>query len=355
MDSLKFLHFDFDAFYASVEERERPELKNVPMVVGGRSHRGIITTANYKAREYGLHSAMPIFQAKKLCPHVIIVPTRRNLYVEVSEEIFDLLDEYSPKIEKKSIDEGVLDLSHIDENPIDYAKRLQNDVFKRTGISISLGLSFTKSFAKMASDWEKPYGLSVLRKSEIPERINPLSIEEVHGIGPRTAEKFYKLGIFTIEDLYTLSREDLDLHFGKSGISIYEKIRGLDLEEVKTTRIRKSLGIERTFKKNIPNKKTLEELADYFAIDLYKELKKRSLIAKTYQIKIKFSDFSVITRSFTLMEATRELSDLRRIYQHLLDEVDFKMGVRLYGFTASGLQSDEYYQLDIFHKKKGFH
>lgn len=351
MDTLKFLHFDFDAFYASVEERERPELKNIPMVVGGRSQRGIITTANYKAREYGLHSAMPIFQAKKLCPHVVILPTRRDLYVEISEEIFDYLDDYSPKIEKKSIDEGVLDLSHIEEDPVSYARKIQQDIYEKTQISISLGLSFTKSFAKMASDWEKPFGLSVLKASEIPERIHPLPITEVHGIGPQTANKFYELGIFTIKDLYSLSEEELKRNFGKSGLSIYKKIRGLDREEVKTTRIRKSLGVERTFKKNIPNKKTLEEMADFFAIDLYKELKNRRLIAKTYQIKIKFQNFSVITRSFTLNEATRELEDLRRIYKHLLEEVDFKMGVRLYGFTAANLQSDEFYQLDLFHKK----
>lgn len=344
-DNLNFLHLDLDAFFASVEELENPKLKNLPMVVGGKSDRGIITTANYIAREFGLHSAMPIFKARTLCPQVVIVRPRHEEYVRMSRMVFEVLDKYSPNIEKMSIDEGCLDISHRREEPLQLAKLIQEDVYRSTGLTLSIGISYNKFLAKLASDWNKPKGVKIITEDMIPDILLDLNIEKISGIGSKTAKKFHDLGMHKVKDLMHLDRKSLTLAFGKRGDIIYDRIRGVDHREVEVDRERKSLGIERTFSKDIRTRSELNEILNTYCENLYDELKRKKLLGKTVSIKVKYSDFVTITRSITLENYDRDLNEIKRNALHLLDGVELKKSVRLLGVTMSNLREDNERQL----------
>ncbi|QQK08251.1 DNA polymerase IV [Miniphocaeibacter halophilus] len=346
-DDLNFLHIDLDAFFASVEELDNPSLKGKPMVVGGRSQRGIITTANYEARKYGLHSAMPIFKAKKLCPHVIIVPTRHDKYEEMSKKVFEVLYRYSNRIEKMSIDEACLDISHINLNPTILAKKIQRDVFKSTGLTVSIGISYNKSLAKMASDWNKPQGVKIITKDMVPGILLNLPIGKIAGIGKKSEEKFHKMGIYKVKDLMQINKEMLEYHFGKLGLVVYDRIRGVDNRQVETTRKRKSIGIERTFSEDIYNKDDIKNKILEFSMDLSKELKSRKIIGKTISIKIKFNDFKVITRSITLENPRNDFEEIYHKACYLLDNIKLEKPIRLLGVAMANLQKDNIIQLSF--------
>ena len=260
------IHVDIDAFYASVEELDDKSIIGKPLVVGGRSNHGVVTTANYIARDYGIHSAMPMYMAKNLCDHLIIKPMRRERYLEKSREVFDILKSYTDKIEKVSIDESYLDLSGLsyDENIV---YDIQRKVFEKTGLSVSVGLSYNKFLAKLASDWNKPKGVMIIRESDMPEILFPLDIRKVHGIGSKSEKKLRNIGINKVEDLYNLSYDFLANMLKKSGEEIYNRIRGIDKREVTPNAVRKSLGTESTF--GAP--KNREELINYFR-DFAKEV-----------------------------------------------------------------------------------
>ncbi|NLY20288.1 MAG: DNA polymerase IV [Tissierellia bacterium] len=344
-DGLNFLHVDLDAFFASVEEIENPSLKGKPMVVGGKSDRGIITTANYEARKYGLHSAMPIFMAKSLCPNVIIVSSRHDKYTEYSHKVFNILKRYSPNIEKMSIDEGCMDISHLKGKPEDIARHIQENVYRNTGLTLSIGISYNKFLAKLASDWNKPKGMMIITEDMIPELLLDLKIEKIAGIGSKTAERFHQLGMHKVSDLMELSRESLVMTFGKRGDIIYDRIRGIDHSVIETDRERKSIGIERTFSKDITSRSELNEKLSEFARDLVEELEIKGKIGKTVSIKIKYNDFKTITRSVTLMEYDRNYEDILSNAVHLLDGVSLSKSVRLLGLTMSNLRDDDQIQL----------
>lgn len=346
-DELNFLHLDLDAFYASVEEIDNPKLKGRPMVVGGRSQRGIITTANYQARKFGLHSAMPIFQAKTLCPNVIIVPVRHERYEEVSRKVFSLLDKYSPKIEQMSIDEGCMDISHLDIEPEILAKLIQDDISIKTGLTLSIGISYNKSLAKLASDWNKPQGVKIIDRSMMPQILMPLPVGKILGVGKKTEAKLKSMGIYKVEDLYSVPKTTLEYHFGKSGGLIYERIRGIDNRQVDTQRERKSLGIERTFSKNIHSKKHLHQIIKDFSKKLHIELVERKLLGRTLQVKIKYSNFHTITRSYTYQEATRELKEIYEKTIYLFKDIPLDRPIRLFGLTMANLQDDDIQQLNF--------
>lgn len=347
-EDLNFLHMDLDAFFASVEELENPKLKGHPMVVGGRSDRGIITTANYEARKYGLHSAMPIFMAKQLCPNVIIVPTRHNLYREKSDEVFKIINNYSDKIEQMSIDEACIDISHIDADPLKLAKHIQKNVYQKTGLTLSIGISYNKSLAKLASDWNKPNGVFVIRKNMVPKILEDLPIERIAGIGQKTKEKLNAFGVYKVYELLELSFSFLKKNFGKQGEVIYNRIRGIDNRVVETTRIRKSLGIERTFSKDIDKASELVKLLKNFAEELSKDLKKRNILGHTITLKIKFNNFETITRSMTLENPTNEFKEIYLKAYYLLRTVDIKRPIRLLGLTSSNLVDDNIIQLSLW-------
>ncbi|MDO5649884.1 MAG: DNA polymerase IV [Gallicola sp.] len=344
-DSLNFLHFDLDAFFASCEELERPELKGRPMVVGGRSHRGIITTANYEARKYGLHSAMPIFQAKSLCPHVIIVPTRHHYYGKKSAEVFEILNGFSSRIEKMSVDEGAMDISEIDRDPEDLAEEIQQKVFRETGLTLSIGISYNKFLAKLASDWNKPQGMMIITKDMMPEILLPLPVGKVAGVGRKTELKLHNMGIYSVADLMEIPLETLTYHFGKQGHVMYDRIRGIDLRKVETSRMRKSLGIERTYEKDLTDREQMKGILKDYCEELEIDLRRHHFVGKTVSLKIKYYDFTSLTRNFTLMEYTRDANEIYQKIEYLFDQLEIKKPVRLMGVTMSQLRDDDIEQL----------
>lgn len=330
------IHVDIDAFYASVEELDNKDLKNHPVVVGGLSDSSIVTTANYEARKYGIHSAMPIFMAKNLCSDLIVVPIRRNRYLEKSKEVFNILSKYSENIEKVSIDECYLDISKNKEDSVDIVKSIMKEVKEKTGLSVSVGLSYNKFLAKVASDWNKPQGMKIISIEDIPNILLDLDITKVHGIGRKSEKRFRNIGINTVEDLYQLSEEFLVDNFGKMGHELYERIRGVDNRKVTPYRERKSIGVERTFK-STRDKEILHNYIERFSRELSKDLKNKNLGFNTLTVKIKDSDFESRTRSKTLEHTIISYEDIYRLSLELFSEVYKNESLRLIGITASNL------------------
>ena len=345
---LNIIHVDMDAFYASVEEHDNPKLKGLPVIVGGLNNHGVVTTANYHARKYGVHSAMPIFMAKKKCPHGCYVPGRMRRYQEVSREVFDILYDYTYLIEKVSIDEAYLDISHIGKDPLELSKEIQKTVLKKTGLTMSVGISYNKFLAKLASDWNKPCGIKVISRDMIPDILVPLNIDKVHGLGPKSCEKLRDIGIYTIGDLLETSKEFLTEILGKSGIEIYDRIRGIDRREVNTIRERKSLGIERTFTEGTKDKEKLTKYIEGFSAELSDELSEKKIHGRTITLKIKDENFKTHTRSKTLITHINSFDDIYEVASSLLNEIDIIFKIRLIGLTASNLISSDLKQLSLF-------
>lgn len=340
------IHVDIDAFYASVEELDDKSIIGKPVVVGGRSNHGVVTTANYIAREYGIHSAMPMYMAKNLCDHLIIKPMRRQRYLEKSREVFEVLKTYTNKIEKVSIDESYLDISGLGYDE-DIVYKLQEDVYKKTGLNVSCGLSYNKFLAKLASDWNKPRGVKIIREEDLPEILFPLDIRKVHGIGNKTEKKLRNIGINTVEDLYSLSYEFLTTMFKKSGEEIYKRIRGIDNREVTPNTVRKSLGTESTFE--VTSKR--EELINYlkeFAREISEDLIVKEISGYTLTLKMKNENFKIKTRSKTYDETIYEEDDIYKKSLEIFEEAYDGEKLRLIGITVSNLADLNIRQLTFF-------
>lgn len=345
---LNFCHVDMDAFYASLEMQRHPHLKGQPMVVGGKSKKGIITTANYEARKFGLHSAMPIFMAKSLCPQVIVIPTDMDYYRRKSREIFHILEGFTDNIEKVSVDEAYLDISNIADSRELIALNIQEEVFKQTGLTLSVGISYNKFLAKLASDWHKPSGIKIINRQMVPDILLSLDISKVHGIGQKTENRLNKIGIYTVKDLYQLDRSYLRDNFGKSGSEIYDRIRGLDDRKIEDDIERKSIGIERTLDKNINSIEELLKIINYFARDLSNDLKSKNVLAKRFTVKLKRADFQVRTKSYTLAEYTDSLKTIEDLAKTLLLGMYNNEEIRLVGLTAFDLQDNSIKQENFF-------
>ncbi len=337
------LHIDCDAFYASCEEIRNPKLKSLPVAVGGLTNKSIITTANYKAREYGLHSAMPVFIAKELCPNLILVPVDHDYYREKSNEVFDIIKTYAKDFEQVSIDEAYLLVDN--ETSIDLAKKIQKEVFTKTTINVSIGISYNKFLAKLASDWNKPYGIKEISRSDMPNILLGLSISKVHGLGSQGVEKLHKIGIYTIDDLMKLDENFLIDLFGKQGIYIYNVIRGEDNREVNPIRERKSLGRERTFRENTNDIKVLYKYLEEISTKIESDLMKKDLQGKTVNLKLKRADFKTITRAITLQEPIYKTDDIYNSASDLLSEVYKGEYIRLIGISLSKLSARDSNQL----------
>ncbi len=348
IERLNIIHVDMDAFYASVEEHDNPKLKGLPVIVGGPSNHGVVTTANYEARKYGVHSAMPIFIAKKKCPHACYVAGRMARYQEVSREVFNILNQFTDLIERVSIDEAYLDISYIDMEPLKLVESIKEQVLNKTGLTMSVGLSYNKFLAKLASDWNKPSGITQISKDMIPTILLPLPINKVHGLGPKSAKRLNNIGVYKIEDLLQLSEEFLVELLGKMGKEIYYRIRGVDNREVNTTRERKSLGIERTFRESTKDIEELKEYLRVFSLELEEELKYKKIHGRTITLKIKDANFKTQTRSRTLMSHISSFDDIYEIAIKLLDEIDIRFKIRLIGLTVSNLISSDLKQLSFF-------
>lgn len=340
----QILHVDMDAFFASVEELDNPELKKYPLAVGGSSGHGVVTTANYKARKYGVHSAMPVFMAKKLCPHLVLVPVRKNRYSQISQKIFTILQEYSPLVERVSIDEAYLDLSHSSDFR-GQALSIKRRVKEETGLTISCGLSYNKFLAKLASDMDKPDGFTIIEPSQSQAILRDLPIGKIHGIGTKSEEKLRSIGIEVGGDLMDLERPFLEELLGKAGGEIYLRIRGIDKRPVDPRRVRKSIGTEETFDRHTRDRKILEEKLKKYSQELAHSMDKKGFYGHTLTLKIKTENFETFTRSKTLEAPFRREEDIFFTAKSLLDEMDLKEKLRLMGLTLSSLVGEGEEQL----------
>ncbi|WP_413532883.1 DNA polymerase IV [Empedobacter brevis] len=341
----KIIHIDMDAFYASVEQRDFPELRGKCVAVGGNEERGVIATASYEARKYGVGSAMSSVVAKRKCPQLIFVKPRFQVYKEVSNQIREIFLEYTDLVEPLSLDEAFLDVTINHKNieiATDIANEIKQKIKERTNLTASAGVSFNKFLAKIASDYNKPDGLYVITPKIADDFIDKLPIKKFHGIGKVTAERMQMMGIYTGSDLKKLELEKLLREFGKSGQYYYNIVRGLDFREVNPSRIRKSSGSETTFNKDL---ETLEEMQiALFPLmeDVWNWSQKTSIYGRTITVKIKFNDFSVSTKSksASFPIKNRELFD-QICYDLLSEGYSLEKPVRLLGVSISNLSDNQ--------------
>lgn len=299
----KIIHVDMDAFFASVEQLDQPELRGIPLAVGGGGKRGVVAAASYEARAFGVRSAMSGIMASRLCPQLIFVPPRFERYKEVSAQISTIFRQHTDLVEPLSLDEAYLDVTHHKKgNPSAslIASEIRTEILKLTGLHASAGISINKFVAKIASDINKPNGQKTIPPEEVLSFLENLDIRKFFGIGKVTADKMYGLGIFTGADLKLKSEDFLETHFGKSGRYFYRAVRGVHHSEVSPERIQKSVGAERTFNENISSEVFLEGKIIALAEELSKRLGRSKLSGKTITLKLKYADFNTQTRSKTL-------------------------------------------------------
>ena len=340
----KIIHIDMDAFYASVEQLDNPELRGKPIAVGGSSQRGVVAAASYEARKFGVRSAMSSVIAKKNCPQLIFVKPRFDRYKELSEKIRAVFFEYTHLVEPLSLDEAYLDVTENKKglpSATLIAKEIRKKIKEKTGLNASAGISINKFIAKVASDINKPNGQKTVPPEEVEEFLENLQIRKFYGVGKVTADKMYQLGIFKGSDLKQKSEEFLTEHFGKSGSHYYHVVRGIHLSEVKPDRIRKSLGAERTFNENISSEIFMLERLQNIAEEIERRLKKSNVAGKTVTLKIKYSDFTLQTRSKTLPYFIADKDLILEIAKELLYQEKMKNSVRLLGISLSNLNTDK--------------
>jgi DNA polymerase-4 len=340
----KIIHVDMDAFYASVEQMDNPELKGKPIAVGGGGTRGVVSAASYEARKFGVKSAMAGTLATKLCPDLIFVRPRFERYTEISKKIRKIFYDYTDLVEPLSLDEAYLDVTQNKKgNPSasliaeDIRKRILNEV----GLTASAGISINKFIAKVASDYNKPNGQKTVNPEEVLEFLEQLDIRKFYGVGKVTAEKMYQKGIFTGLDLKQKSLEYLDENFGKSGSSYYYIVRGIHNSEVKPNRTRKSLAAERTFSENLSSEVFMLEKLEQIAEEVARRLNKSNVAGKTVTLKIKYSDFTLQTRSKTLPYFVSDKSVILETAKDLLYQERLSNSVRLLGISLSNLNNEK--------------
>ncbi len=298
------IHIDMDAFFASVEQRDNPSLKNKPVIVGSDPKqgkgRGVVAACSYEARKYGIHSAMPISQAYKKCPGAVFLPVDMDRYLKVSEKIFNIINDFSPKVQVVSVDEAFIDISgswHLFGTPEDAARRLKERIKTETLLNASVGLAPNKFLAKLASEHKKPDGFFVVRPEEIKCFLETLSIDKIYGIGGKTAELFKSIGIHNVKDLAGLSADKLVEKFGKSGLRFYNLARGVDNSEVEAAGIVKSVSNEYTFEKDISKNETAEAVLLKLSDKVAGRLRKKSLAGRNVSVKIRLENFKTYTRT----------------------------------------------------------
>ncbi len=333
-----------DAFYASVEQLDNPALRGKPVAVGGSSDRGVVSAASYEARKYGVRSAMSSVVAKKLCPELIFVPSNFKRYTEVSHQIRTIFFHYTDLVEPLSLDEAYLDVTkNKTGNPSAtlIAFEIRKKIKEKTGLTASAGISINKFLAKVASDINKPNGQKTIAPEEVLSFLDQLDIKKFYGVGKVTVQKMYKLGIFTGADLKQKSLEFLTQHFGKSGSYYYHVVRGLHTGAVRPTRTRKSLAAERTFHQNITSEIFMIERLSRIAEEVERRLKRNKISGKTVTLKIKYSDFTLQTRSKTVKYFINDKDLILEIVKDLLYQEKIKNSVRLLGISLSNLNTEK--------------
>ncbi|MDX1680510.1 MAG: DNA polymerase IV [Akkermansiaceae bacterium] len=343
----KIIHIDMDCFYAAVEERDQPELRGKPLAVAGSSRRSVLTTANYEARKYGCRSAMPLFKALELCPHLVVVPVRSDVYREESARIHGIFGRFTELIEPISLDEAYLDVSHLRSSAAAVAGEIRAQIEEETGLTASAGVSCNKLVAKIASGWNKPNAQTVVMEEEIAAFMEKLPVTELWGVGRKMHGKLQSLGVETCGDLQHIEKVELARRFGKWGIELWHLCRGEDDRPVRRDRIRKSISSETTFRENVTKPDalvpTLREMLGSLADDIRRKHAERQI--KSLVVKLKFEDFKRTT-------AERGNPDLdEAIYRELLNEA-WKRGhgkaVRLFGIGARFADPIEDPQLELF-------
>ncbi|WP_281634275.1 DNA polymerase IV [Flavobacterium luteolum] len=339
----KIIHIDMDAFYASVEQMDNPELRGKPVAVGGSENRGVVSAASYEARKFGVRSALSGALAKKYCPEIIFVRPRFDRYKEISSKIHKIFHEYTDLVEPLSLDEAYLDVTKNKKgNPSAslLAQEIRARIFNEVGLTASAGISVNKFVAKIASDYNKPNGQKTVNPDEVEAFLEDLPIRKFYGVGKVTTEKMYQLGIFTGTDLKSKSLEFLEKHFGKSGAFYYHVVRGIHNSEVKSSRIAKSVAAEHTFDVNLSSEIFMMEQLERIAGSLEKRLKRHNVSGKTITLKIKYSDFSQQTRSKTLPYFISDKSLIMENVEELLYQEKMKDSVRLLGISLSNLNTE---------------
>lgn len=340
----KIIHVDMDAFFASVEQLDNPELKGKPIAVGGSQARGVVAAASYEARKFGVKSAMSGILAKQKCPDLIFVKPNFSRYKEISHQIREIFYDYTDLVEPLSLDEAYLDVT---ENKVGnpsaslIAQEIRNRIFNELNLTASAGISINKFIAKVASDINKPNGQKTINPEEVISFLDNLPINQFYGVGKVTASKMYNLGIFTGNDLKQKSLEELANLFGKSGAHYYSIVRGIHNSEVKPDRIRKSVGAETTFFENISSEIFMIQKLEKIADKLEKRLKKIDTKGKTVTLKIKYSDFTLQTRSKTIDEFIQQKKEFFPIVKELLYQEKLKNSVRLLGISFANLNTEK--------------
>lgn len=335
----KIIHIDMDAFYASVEQRDNPELKGKPIAVGHAEQRGVVAAASYEARRFGVRSAMASQKAVRLCPQLVFVPGRMDVYKKVSAQIHRIFHEYTDLIEPISLDEAFLDVTdnkrHI-ELAVDIARELKSRIREELHLVASAGVSYNKFLAKVASDYRKPDGLCTIHPDQAEEFVGKLPIEAFWGVGPVTARKMHRLGIYNGKTLRDCSLEMLQRQFGKMGIVYYNFARGIDERPVEPVRVRKSVGCEHTLEKDISLRSSVIIELYHVACELVERLKANDFKGYTLTLKVKFNDFVQITRSHSSVKPLCRLDEILPLAKCLLNEVDYaRHPIRLLGLSVS--------------------
>ena len=333
-----------DAFYASVEQMDHPELKGKPIAVGGSENRGVVAAASYEARKFGVRSAISGVLAKKNCPELIFVTPRFDRYKEISKKIHAIFHDYTDLVEPLSLDEAYLDVTQNKKgNPSAtlLAKEIRDRILNEVGLTASAGISVNKFVAKIASDYNKPNGQKTVNPDEVLAFLEELPIRKFYGVGKVTTEKMYQLGIFTGLELKSKSLEFLSTHFGKSGTFYYHVVRGIHNSEVKPDRITKSVAAEHTFDTNLSSEIFMLEQLEKIATSLERRLKKQNIAGKTVTLKIKYSDFSQQTRSKTVPYFIADKGLILENVRELLYQERMKDSVRLLGISLSNLNTEQ--------------
>ncbi len=351
------LHFDMDAFFAAVEQLDRPELRGKPVLVGGDPKgRGVVSTASYEARPFGCRSAMPMARAVRLCPDAIIVRPRMKRYVDVSEQIFKIAGHFTPFVEPLSIDEAFLDVTgslRLLGPPKQIATEMKCRIYEETGLTASVGVASNKFLAKLASDMQKPNGLVVVSPDAVQAFLDPLPIARLWGVGKMTLPKIEALGVKTFGDLRQFSEEELRQRFGESGEHFYQLVRGIDDREVVSDREAKSISHEVTFAVDVEDREYLRAVlldqTDHVAL----RLRRHNRLARTVTLKIRTPDFTTITRNSTLNEATDQTETLWEMTARLFEAWSHRnrAAVRLIGMGVSQFSTCEGRQLSLFEQE----
>lgn len=339
------IHLDMDAFYPAVEVRDHPELKGKPVIVGGGRERGVVSSASYEARKFGVHSAQPMATAMRLCPNGVFLPVRMPRYKDVSRQVFEIFRRFTPLVEPLSIDEAFLDVTGVERlagQPQEIALKIKQQVFEETGLTVSAGVAPSKFVAKIASDMDKPDGLTVVPSERVSEFLDPLPINKMWGVGKATQQVLARLGVQTFHDLRQMPIQLLEQSLGKHGAAMHCLAMGIDPREVVPEHEAKSIGHEATFDKDILDPDQAKQEILSLAGRVARRMRRAGVRGQTVSLKVKYADFTQITRSMTLPEPVDDSGEIYALARRLLGKTEVgKRPVRLIGVSLTQLSSPE--------------